>query len=155
MSRPYSDSQAPSRSPSGERGLKLQIEPVVRALVGRSPSGERGLKFRSGHRQLVRDQSLPIRGAWIEITTSTPARSTTGSRSPSGERGLKSVVPWVGVAWTVSLPIRGAWIEIYTRHVYSLISPCRSPSGERGLKFEGAGTVARHGAVAPHPGSVD
>ena len=56
--------------------------------------------------------SLPTRGAWIEITPSSLRRSSPRSRSPHGERGLKydkrefdSLEEW-------SLPTRGAWIEI-------------------------------------------
>ena len=57
------------------------------------------------------DASLPVRGAWIEI------RSQHGllgqyRRSPCGERGLKFL--W-GNSYTQvirSLPVRGAWIEI-------------------------------------------
>ena len=57
------------RSPSGERGLKCP--PWARSAygdTGRSPSGERGLKFLSGERLNDGSLSLPIRGAWIEIS---------------------------------------------------------------------------------------
>ena len=105
---------------------------------GRSPSGERGLKS-EGHQQgggvrqslpirgawieirvcldthrVVR--SLPIRGAWIEIGASMTANHRHHSRSPSGERGLKSLR------------------EIHARES----ARRRSPSGERGLKFRRA-----------------
>ena len=58
-----------SRSPPGERGLKLIRRPVRLVWnVRRSPPGERGLKFAvRGGLRLFRG-SLPTRGAWIEIT---------------------------------------------------------------------------------------
>ena len=56
-----------SRSPCGERGLKLPLVAVVALrLLGRSPCGERGLKL------------LVI--IWVRAW---------GGRSPCGERGLK------------------------------------------------------------------
>ena len=61
-------------------------------------------------------QSLPARGARIEIRTSRSRPTSRSSRSPQGERGLKC---WRGV---------GAQSE-----------DCRSPQGERGLKYGGYG----------------
>ena len=57
-------------------------------------------------------QSLPPRGAWIEIMLSMLLISFLSSRSPRGERGLKLK------ALAVMLTI-----------------VCRSPRGERGLKL--------------------
>ena len=58
-------------------------------LPRRSPPGERGLKF-DGIRQLVDHlQSLPSRGAWIEIGNGAEVVRMTVRRSPPGERGLK------------------------------------------------------------------
>ena len=101
--------------------------------------------------------SLPIRGAWIEITRTTGRRTRNPSRSPSGERGLKLHDRDMNAALNMSLPIRGAWIEMPTwdasptstrslpiRGAWIEINrdatsphgrPCRSPSGERGLKL--------------------
>ena len=47
----------------------MTVERTGGATEGRSPSGERGLKFaeRGGFQLLY--QSLPIRGAWIEMST--------------------------------------------------------------------------------------
>ena len=56
--------------------------------------------------------SLPPRGAWIEITSSTTNGITLQRRSPHGERGLKS----------------------FPEHLL-IPSFCRSPHGERGLKY--------------------
>ena len=36
-------------------------------VLGRSPHGERGLKFFQGYLSELRFESLPARGAWIEI----------------------------------------------------------------------------------------
>ena len=78
-------------------------------------------------------QSLPVRGAWIEIiSVNTPEerkrRSPCGERglksrighsternncrSPCGERGLKFHDVFVDNVGIKSLPVRGAWIEI-------------------------------------------
>ena len=86
----HANTAAAGRSPSGERGLKY-IVGVANAAHGdgRSPSGERGLKYpRTVERQHLAG-SLPIRGAWIEISLTQTASQIRGGRSPSGERGLK------------------------------------------------------------------
>ena len=58
------------RSPSGERGLKwLIIHVKIRGSHRRSPSGERGLKLQSADTRQHAVPSLPIRGAWIEISS--------------------------------------------------------------------------------------
>ena len=82
------------RSPRGERGLKFNKRLAKGILVGRSPRGERGLKFQRGTEDHLVEQSLPARGAWIEIPAGTTARP----------------------GWPTSLPARGAWIEIWQRH---------------------------------------
>ena len=102
------------RSPRGERGLKSENFCKYYHGEGRSPRGERGLKFWRGiNRRLRTGESLPSRGAWIEIVFP-PAWLTGGQcRSPRGERGLK----WQGgaemIGMILSLPSRGAWIEIF------------------------------------------
>ena len=58
-------------------------------------------------------QSLPSRGAWIEIT--------------------REEMATMGVA---SLPSRGAWIEIRIGPLHNMWGTGRSPHGERGLKFQ-------------------
>ena len=67
-------------------------------------------------------QSLPIRGAWIEIKTATSKQSK-----------------------TKSLPIRGAWIEISPPNHANTAAAGRSPSGERGLKYIVGVANAAHG----------
>ena len=58
-------------------------------------------------------QSLPVRGAWIEINFVRTSGYPTLCRSPCGERGLKltQVRKEVNNIYG-SLPVRGAWIEI-------------------------------------------
>ncbi len=78
------------RSPHGERGLKYRGFGVSDVDRSRSPHGERGLKFAGLITYVLKTQSLPARGAWIEISF---RPSCITSRYPS-------------------LPARGAWIEI-------------------------------------------
>ena len=120
------------RSPSGERGLKwLIIHVKIRGSHRRSPSGERGLKSRPrwGIRGLR--GSLPIRGAWIEITIRVRGRPSRRSLPIRGA-WIEIMSSSCSCSNTPSLPIRGAWIEI----------DCLS-------------RVSRACVVASHPGSVD
>ena len=57
-------------------------------------------------------QSLPVRGAWIEMVI--------GAYKHSED---------------LSLPVRGAWIEMEKLPTSSAFPTSRSPCGERGLKF--------------------
>ena len=57
------------RSPCGERGLKSFRAFPLNQLSSRSPCGERGLKWRRSDGKGRTRESLPVRGAWIEITT--------------------------------------------------------------------------------------
>ena len=83
-------------------------------------------------RWVWQQQSLPTRGAWIEIYTGPEIDSAIGS-----------------------LPTRGAWIEIARGHIGCTLDICRSPHGERGLKSPAAVSLAAVHLVAPHTGSVD
>ena len=56
------------RSPYGERGLKWRRGRAEGGERGRSPYGERGLKSRGRGVRGGRHRSLPIRGAWVEMT---------------------------------------------------------------------------------------
>ena len=58
------------RSPHGERGLKCWVFSQAEAERGRSPHGERGLKSLCLIFALIVAESLPPRGAWIEIRLS-------------------------------------------------------------------------------------
>ena len=82
-------------------------------------------------------ESLPARGAWIEICHILLLVIFIFRRSPHGERGLKSSVSHNAFFERASLPARGAWIEMVERLLNAFISLGRSPHGERGLKFRG------------------
>ena len=57
-------------------------------------------------------ESLPARGAWVEIGKKGAGKSCYMGRSPHGERGLKSQHPQTIAISKRSLPARGAWVEI-------------------------------------------
>ena len=143
----------------------------------RSPCGERGLKYRGRVDLVALRQSLPVRGAWIEIDSAEVVgvlqhrRSPCGERglkcprilclhyrscrSPCGERGLKCAM-WKVVSGTkTSLPVRGAWIEIVPRTSTGYVRRGRSPCGERGLKLRCRYSGFSEAVVAPRAGSVD
>ena len=89
-----------SRSPHGERGLKLrQGSSADVGYQGRSPHGERGLKFT----QKIR---------YVEKA---------GGRSPHGERGLKYSLVCKDCPYAESLSSWRAWIEIDIRRGIAII----------------------------------
>ena len=55
----------------------------------RSPCGERGLKWGWAGACALALASLPVRGAWIEMSRTTFPVKPYMRRSPCGERGLK------------------------------------------------------------------
>ena len=57
--------------------------------------------------------SLPVRGAWIEISPFWYRAISNSRRSPCGERGLKFFSVFHSLFITSSLPVRGAWIEMH------------------------------------------
>ena len=86
---------------------------MANRIKGRSPHGERGLKYQVDQGPAGVNQSLPSRGAWIEIRPMTQQEIADQGRSPHGERGLK-LGPFVDELYSGrSLPSRGAWIEIW------------------------------------------
>ena len=91
--------------------MKCPSPPNGWSSCGRSPHGERGLKFALLGSGEAAEESLPPRGAWIEILTTYPDSLFFDSRSPHGERGLK-----------------------YTELRDKDLLLGRSPHGERGLK---------------------
>ena len=114
--------------------MKLSSHVVLQSISSRSPSGERGLKFRPPKISQKRKKSLPIRGAWIEI-------SLLGG-GWTAHRSLPIRGAWIEITGLISyhpsgksLPIRGAWIEIFPGWCRGPWCPSRSPSGERGLKW--------------------
>ena len=124
-----------SRSPYGERGLKLFVK------SGRDPQ----------------DPSLSLRRAWIEIGDGLEQAAVVACRSPYGERGLKYVQggcrdrnsrslslrrAWIEICRQASAPphhaslsLRRAWIEMYRDTPRMPTLAGRSPYGERGLKY--------------------
>ena len=90
------------------------------------------MKFHALSLSAISNQSLPTRGAWIEIKAVDPSLKLDSGRSPHGERGLKSAVG--------KKPAAG----------YG-----RSPHGERGLKYLYLALLVLSQRVAPHTGSVD
>ena len=56
----------------------------------RSPCGERGLKYEFTDVKCLKARSLPVRGAWVEISSCLA----------------------YAVTHTPSLPVRGAWVEM-------------------------------------------
>ena len=57
-------------------------------------------------------KSLPVRGAWIEIAERKWRWRNWACRSPCGERGLKCKAQRLARLRMGSLPVRGAWIEM-------------------------------------------
>ena len=105
------------------------------ASHGRSPHGERGLKCRVQRLLHRAKQSLPSRGAWIEIGVRLSCPVQGDRRSPHGERGLKLPAPRPCIIRRrPSLPTRGAWIEI-GQGVYG-DTPCDESLPSRGAWIE-------------------
>ena len=74
------------------RGAWIEIVYGARVFgdeASRSPCGERGLKLNQRVEGSFRLLSLPVRGAWIEILVIVFIPFRARSRSPCGERGLK------------------------------------------------------------------
>ena len=77
-----------SRSPCGERGLKYCCNPhPTSKIASRSPCGERGLKFVHHLYRVKRIVSLPVRGAWVEITNARICRGTISVAPRAGSVG--------------------------------------------------------------------
>ena len=80
----------------------ILIDRIV-TLRCRSPCGERGLKWANAVRRDTDNRSLPVRGAWVEISNPYHSRLT---------------LP--------SLPVRGAWVEIgcsFVQRLLQLVAP--------------------------------
>ena len=145
-----------SRSPRGERGLKLRLILGRRKLVKSLPSRGAWIEIiiHYGHiRTLL--MSLPSRGAWIEIQIHLDRRRKHARRSPRGERGLKFFDYIISQIRQLSLPSRGAWIEMICARLILTTQKRRSPRGERGLKLNMPLCSSELYHVAPLAGSVD
>ena len=102
-----------SRSPHGERGLKLCISPIGSRNDTSLSSRRAWIEIRSLFTNwLAHNQSLSSRRAWIEMRWNTATQGACCCRSPHGERGLKS-----------------------SESITCLCNMRRSPHGERGLKW--------------------
>ena len=86
----------------------------------RSPCGERGLKYITNRLCYYICVSLPVRGAWIEMTSllqnaklqlSLPVRGAW--IEISADEAVEAAV--------VSLPVRGAWIEMFGKKSLSAV----------------------------------
>ena len=56
--------------------------------------------------------SLPVRGAWIEISMVTPAFSAAAASLPVRGAWIDIISDEREALLAMSLPVRGAWIEI-------------------------------------------
>ena len=95
-------------------------------------------------------QSLPVRGAWIEI-----CRGVRAARRSDGSLPVRGA--WIEIASGssgrprrgTSLPVRGAWIEIVDLGTPDRLACSRSPCGERGLKYSKPEEPAAEGGRSP------
>ena len=70
--------------------------------------------------------SLPVQGAWIEISAEEAVEAAVVGRSPCRERGLKSREARPMTEAVGSLPVQGAWIEMpneYRELVRKYVAP--------------------------------
>ena len=115
----------------------------------RSPCGERGLKCHILLATLCRLESLPVRGAWIEIISTNWIWARCYCRSPCGERGLKSVCPIWKQLWPSRSPCGERGLK-FRKQLQSPISVFRrSPCGERGLKCSTHGNILQQRCRSP------
>ena len=142
------------RSPCGERGLKSYPCPFCGSTVSRSPCGERGLKFAQILRVALDSRSLPVRGAWVEMSGSSIARVSLKCRSPCGERGLKWERHVRACPRRPSLPVRGAWVEIAGGWRLWLAAGSLPVRGAW-IEIPGERDSGKVQRVAPRAGSVD
>ena len=98
--------------------------------------------------------SLPVRGAWIEISI-TRLFSHTFPSLPVRGAWIEITSYIIRAIWMLSLPVRGAWIEIGFAQKKRRQSTSRSPCGERGLKFQPQKKFRLQVIVAPRAGSLD
>ena len=141
-------------SPCGECGLKLHCSVCAPNNPGHSPCGECGLKYVWAMAHGYRDESLPMRGVWIEMHLVEHNLHIGNRHSPCGECGLKLLPQMSYQPSFQSLPMRGVWIEIPPNIIWH--APFKSLP-MRGVWIEISGAVARRYCryVTPHAGSVD
>ena len=103
-------SNSRSRSPHGERGLKISVSWQT-GYANPESLPSRGAWIEIGHvgiHLLLMSWSLPSRGAWIEIDAVTSLGGSFSGRSPHGERGLKWKATPPAPQCLASLPSRGS-----------------------------------------------
>ena len=88
-------------------------------------------------------RSLPVRGAWIEISISATSSKFPPSLPVRGAWIEMYFRSYFRITASWSLPVRGAWIEMRTRLASWLSASGRSPCGERGLKCWAFGGCTR------------
>ena len=99
-------------------------------------------------------ESLPVRGAWIEIVLDEKISGERSGRSPCGERGLKLLFANCNPVNRESLPVRGAWIEI--RYTNSANNTSKSlPVRGAWIEIFPMTRFDKQPLVAPRAGSVD
>ena len=117
----------------------------------RSPHGERGLKFKRLRKYFDGKQSLPPRGAWIEMLFSALSNLVLRRSLPPRGAWIEIASPRPIPPYTQrSLPPRGAWIEIQEPQSIWQTLPRRSPHGERGLKYSGGTRSSPSRCRSPH-----
>ena len=113
-----------SRSPCGGRGLKSYIMNFVFDGLESLPLRGAWIEiFALPDIMICTILSLPLRGAWIEITPSLIKPQYVSCRSPCGGRGLKCHLYLIFTLVIMSLPLRGAWIEMIFRKRSETLSP--------------------------------
>ena len=78
-------------------------------------------------------RSLPVRGAWVEISAVCPSVRSCLSLPVRGA-WVEIILLFLPGAVRASLPVRGAWVEMSSSACACPGSIGRSPCGERGLK---------------------
>ena len=106
------------------------------ALVSYASLPVRGawIEMSNAYRFFLSFRSLPVRGAWIEIVVIVYIVLNVLSLPVRGAWIEISYIAVKGAIQYWSLPVRGAWIEIARRPRSSRAPRRRSPCGERGLK---------------------
>ena len=83
-----------------------------RAGHGRSPCGERGLKCPMNYKVVIMPESLPVRGAWVEILLNDCGLPACRWSLPVRGAWVEISRPVIASGRRMSLPVRGAWGEI-------------------------------------------
>ena len=99
--------------------------------------------------------SLPVQGAWIEIASSHSGEWRKSCRSPCRERGLKCLEAAAVALPPMSLPVQGAWIEMSTMFASQIAARASLPVQGAWIEIDTSRSIALCKHVAPRAGSVD